>query len=319
MNQNQIASPAAPRARGLLQRVERSLAVIDRAFSAGAEAMIPMLSSGHDSYTACKVASMHPRFDGRVYHIRTGIGAAASFAFAQEICREERWDLNVFQSPSTYEMFVRERGFPGPGMHQWAYVRLKERCVRMMCAMHTKERVSRVGKISIVKRNVALITGCREQESERRMGTVQPLKIGEESPKTGKISNRYRYWVAPCHDWSSEDQRQFMDAYDLPRNPIKLTPIGMSGECFCGAFAKPGELEMIRRYAPDVAQEIDRLTVIAKHGGKHAVWGTRPDKRKGVVTVQTGPLCNSCDARALAAGLIVDGISLAPQATPKSL
>lgn len=281
--------------------------VIDKSFAAGADVMIPMLSGGHDSYTAVKVASLHPRFDGRVYHIRTGIGAKATFDFVQYICREERWDLRTFQSPSTYEMFVRERGFPGPGMHQWAYVRLKERCVRMMCSIHTKPTTTKGGKnkgrIRQVKRNVALITGCRQQESERRMGTVEPLKIGEET-KNG-IVNRSRYWVAPCFDWSSEDQRLFMDVHDLPRNPIKQTPIGMSGECFCGAFARPDELTMIRKYAPDVAEEIDRLTVIAKECGKHCVWGTRPDRKKGVVTVSTGPLCNSCDARAMAAGIIV--------------
>lgn len=294
-------------------KTEMALSVIDRAFDAGAEVMVPMFSSGHDSYTACKVASLHSKFDGRVYHIRTGIGASAAFEFAQEVCRHERWTLQEFASKSTYEMFVRERGFPGPGMHQWAYVRLKERCVRMMCAMHTKDlpvkRRSRNGVTGMfsrtVKRNVALITGCREQESDRRMGTVAPLKIGE-TQKDGKIVNKYRYWVAPCHNWSSEDQLLFMDAYDLPRNPIKMTPIGMSGECFCGAFAKPGELDMIRRYAPDVAQEIDRLAVIAKACGKHSVWGTRPDRRKGVVIAQTGPLCNSCDIRSMQAGIIIE-------------
>lgn len=293
--------------------VARAHAVIDAAFSAGAEVMVPMFSGGHDSYTACKIASLHPQFDGRVYHIRTGIGSAATFEFVNEVCREEKWELQTFKSKSTYEMFVRERGFPGPGMHRWAYVRLKERCVRMMCGMHTKERVTKAGKnksrIRNVKRNVALITGCREQESERRMGTIKPFVIGEEQ-KNGKILNKYRYWVSPCHNWTTANQRAFMDAYDLPGNPVKMTPIGMSGECFCGAFAKPGELEMIRLYVPDVAAEIDRLTVIALENGKHSVWGTRPDRKKGVCVLKTGPLCNSCDARAAVAGLIIDQGSL---------
>lgn len=285
--------------------LSNSLAVIDRAFASGAEVIAPMLSSGHDSYTACKIASLHRKFDGRVYHIRTGIGSAASFQFAQELCAEEKWDLQVFQSKSTYEMFVRERGFPGPGMHQWAYNRLKERCVRMICGMHLKESYPKKGGVRMVKRNVALITGCREQESTRRMGTVEPLKIGEPQ-KDGKIVNRNRFWVAPCHNWSSEDQKSFMDEYDLPRNPIKMSPLGMSGECFCGAFARPGELAMIRQYAPDVAQEIDRLAVIAKECGKHSVWGTRPDRAKGIVKSKTGPLCNSCDIRSASAGIILE-------------
>jgi len=285
--------------------ISRACRVIDEAFAAGAEVMVPMLSGGHDSLTAVYAASAHAKFDGRVYHIRTGIGSKATYAFVQDVCREYGWDLQTFQSASTYEQFIRERGFPGPGMHQWAYIRLKERCVRMMCDMHTRRTLRKNGNVFEAKKNVALITGCRKQESARRMGTVEPLKIGEPGAN-GKATNKHRFWVAPCHDFSTEDQKAFMDAFDIPRNPIKMTPIGMSGECFCGAFARPNEIAMIRQYAPDVAEEIDRLAVIAKQCGKHAVWGTRPDRRKGVVVAQTGPLCNSCDARAMAAGIIVD-------------
>src|SRR5207302_209048 len=105
----------------------------------------------------------------------------------------------------------------------------------------------------------------------------------------------------PCHDWSSEDQHDFMNLFSLPRNPIKMSPLGMSGECFCGAFARPGELDMVREIVPDVAAEIDRLSVIAKQCGKPCVWGQKPTDDKGVI--QTGPLCTSCDVRARQAGL----------------
>lgn len=272
---------------------QRAHAVIDSAFEAGAEVMVPLLSGGHDSYTAVRICSFHPRFTGDVYHIDTGIGALATRKFINEICDDHGWNLHIFESPETYGKFVRDRGFPGPGRHAWVYNRIKERCVRQIMGLFPKK-------------NVALITGCRKQESERRMGTVEPLKIGEPSPSTGKVANKRRYWTAPCHDFSSGDQSAFMDRHDLPRNPIKMSPIGMSGECFCGAFARPNEIEMIRKYAPDVAQEIDRLAVIARECGKHAIWGTRPDRKKGVVVTQTGPLCNSCDARAMSAGLIID-------------
>lgn len=280
-------------------------AVIDSAFEQGAQHMAPLFSGGHDSLTACYAASLHPKFSGRVHHIRTGIGAKATWDFVNDVCREYGWGLDSYSSPETYEKFVRKNGFPGPGGHRFSYQFLKERCVRQI--------------MNGSSGNIALITGCRSDESERRMGSVDPVKIGEETASQIKyrrnqslfsvkfpIPNKRRYWVAPCHDWSSEDQRAFMEYYDLPRNPIKQTPIGMSGECFCGAFARPGEIDMIRKYCPDVALEIDRLTVIAKECGKHSVWGTRPDKQKGVVVAQTGPLCNSCDVRAMAAGLIID-------------
>jgi len=271
-------------------RVDAALDVIESAFVAGAQVMMPLFSGGHDSICATVLASRHPKFMGDVFHFDTGIGAKATRIFVDEVCREFRWNLRVFKSPSTYEMFVREQGFPGPGMHQWAYIRLKERCLRQAMKGFGKDRV-------------ALITGCRSQESARRMGHVLPLKIGETN-KDGKVSEKRRLWVAPCHDWSPRDQMEFMDADDLPRNPLKLSPLGMSGECFCGAFARPAEIEMLRQYAPDVAAEIDRLSVIAMESGKHSVWGTRPNKAKGIVAAQTGPMCSSCDARAISAGII---------------
>ena len=33
----------------------------------------------------------------------------------------------------------------------------------------------------------------------------------------------------------------------------------MSGECLCGAYAKEGELDRIRKYYPDVADRIEKI------------------------------------------------------------
>lgn len=93
-----------------------------------------------------------------------------------------------------------------------------------------------------------------------------------------------------------------MHDHGLPVNKLKVA-LGMSGECFCGAFAQPGELDLIRRYAPDVAKEIDRLSIIAKQNDRPCEWGTRPTEK--VCVMKTGPLCSGCDRRAEASGLIV--------------
>ena len=254
-------------------------------------AIAPLFSGGHDSSCAVHVASRHPRFAGVVHHIDTGIGSKRTREHVERVCRDFGWGLKVYKSKSTYETFVRQRGFPGPGMHQRAYIRLKDRCV---------EDIVR-GKL------IVLVTGCRSQESVRRMGHVEPVKWGEwaNNAKTGqkeriKIN---RVWSAPCHDWSSEEQRAYMEHFDIPENPVKMT-LGMSGECLCGSFAQPGELERVRRHCPDVAAEIDRLAVIARQCGKHDKWGTRPPTEKGVVAVESGPLCSSCDLRAKAAGIV---------------
>jgi len=270
--------------------LSRALAVIDDAFAAGATSLAPMLSGGHDSICACFIASQHPKFDGAAHHIDTGIGAKRTRAFVEELCRDMGWKLLVYKSLETYEKFVSISGFPGPGFHGHVYNRLKDRCVRMI--------------VKAQKERVALITGCRSAESERRMGHVEPVKIGEASKRTGQVREKRRIWTAPIHDWTVEMQKEFMDAYALPRNPIKLSPLGMSGECFCGAFARPYEINLIRQFAPDVAAEIDRLSVIAEANGKHCVWGTRPPRasKKQLKLEFTGPLCSSCDQRAMAGG-----------------
>lgn len=272
----------------------KALAVIDEALDRKTYGVIhnfaPLFSGGHDSYCACFVASQHRRFNGSVYHIDTGIGAKATRAFVEQVCRDEGWKLKVLKSNDTYERFVRDRGFPGPGMHRFAYDRLKDRCINM------------ITKVARHHYKTILITGCRSDESVRRMGSVEPIKFGE-FQRDGKRFNKHRIWVAPCHDWTSENQIDFMNLFSMPRNPIKQTALGMSGECFCGAFARPYELEMIREFCPDVAVEIERLQVIAKECGHHnsCVWGQRPTKDEEVL--ETGPLCNTCDNKARQAGL----------------
>lgn len=265
------------------------LAVIDQAIVAGARVVVPLFSSGNDSQCAIHVVSRHPAFAGTANLIDTTIGAKSSRHHADEVCEQHGWNLAVHRSNFSYEKFVRRLGFPGPGSHQWVYNKLKDRCV---------------GKL-VKGTKAALITGCRSEESVRRMGHVEPVKIGETSKKTGITRKTNRIWTAPCHDWTAGEQAAYMDEHDLPPNPVKIA-LGMSGECFCGAFASPGELGRIRCHAPDVAEEIDRLTGIALECGTHAGWGTRPPKQKGLVNVQSGPLCSSCSFRANAAGLLFE-------------
>lgn len=270
------------------------LAVLNDSEAAGSRSMRPLFSGGHDSICATFIASQHPLFSGEVFHIDTGIGARATRAFVDEVCEEYGWTLRVLKSNATFERFVTRLGFPGPGSHQWVYNWLKDRCVSQM--------------MKGAQTGVMLVTGCREQESTRRMGSVKPVKVGELG-KNGKVRRKKRIWTAPCFDWSDSEQRAFMGHFRLPINPVKDSPLGMSGECFCGAFARPNEIALIRRYAPDVAEEIDRLTILAETAGTHARWGERPDRRRGLVRAKTGPLCTSCDRRAAAAGLLFEDLA----------
>jgi 3'-phosphoadenosine 5'-phosphosulfate sulfotransferase (PAPS reductase)/FAD synthetase len=275
--------------RDIEQLVGLAMSTFDLAYYRGAFTMAPLFSGGHDSLVACHLASQHKAFGGVVHHIDTGIGAKYTRLFVQRVCDSQGWKLRVHKSKQTYEQFVAQFGFPWVMMHSVVYRQLKERCVQ---------------RIVRGKSWKMLVNGARAQESHRRMGYVVPIRHGDitkSGPRKGKRRNLNRMWTAPCHDWSKAEQQLYMDEFGLPTNKIKVA-VGISGECFCGAFAHPGELEKIREHAPDVATEIDRLAIIAATCGKPCLWGQRPPECPAPLVIpETGPLCIRCDQRAMIA------------------
>lgn len=285
--------------------VASGLRVMDAGFEHG-QVMAPLFSGGHDSLCAVHMASQHPRFTGDVYHIDTGIGAKYTRGFVNRVCEKFGWRLHVLKSKDTYEKYVSQIGFPGPGRHQFVYNRLKDRCVYEI----TKGPLRRL-----------LITGCRSEESVRRMGHVEPVKVGELvnrkipfNPDKFRLSadgvvthrkatvNRKRIWTAPCHDWSKAEQALYMDEFGLPVNRFKVA-VGMSGECGCGCFAAPGEKELWREHAPEVVEKIDRLAVMCRERNLPCEWGKRPEGK--LVLAETGPMCTSCDYKLAAQGAVI--------------
>lgn len=262
--------------------LESGLKVISKAYlDYTVWGMLPLFSGGHDSYSACFVAKHHKKFRGNIYHIDTGIGSLATRKFVDEIGLEEQWNTVVLKSKNkkdTYESIVSKFGFPSYGLHNLTYNKLKERSVA---------QITKVRGIVLKGALWILISGARTSESIRRMGNTVPIQ---------KVGNRL--WVAPCHDWSVEEQREFMNYYRLSLNPVKTSILAMSGECFCGAFARPNELEMIKEVVPDVARKIISLSVLAEANGKPCKWGTHPNKDTSKIQ-PTGPMCIGCDHRVL--------------------
>ena len=248
-----------PRPRDPDTLLSSGLEVIERAYTDyGRGRMLPLFSGGHDSYCAVYVASQSPYFDGRVYHINTGIGSCRTRAFVEQVCKEEGWKLVVLKNPrASYEDIVRHYGFPGPSIHPVCYRKLKGQCLRDLT-----RRTSRYSP----RAHYFPISGVRRKESDRRLQT-RAIRVGD-AMRGDSTSDMHLIWVSPCYDWSTREQIDFMNAFALLRNPVKDSVLGMSGECFCGAFARPYELDMIREVCPDVAVEIDRLAAIAETASK---------------------------------------------------
>ena len=234
-----------------------------------------LMSGGHDSLCATHLASRHPLFAG-VVHINTGIGVEQTRQFVRDVCKDRGWKLYEYHPPVPYEELVKEYGFPGPTMHTLMYNRLKERGLRQLSREHKIERLDRI----------LLATGVRSQESLRRMGTTEPIN-----------REHSRVWVAPIHNWSNQDKNWYMQTHSLPRNEV-VDLLHMSGECLCGAFARPGERAELRMWYPDVVNRIEALerdvAAIPKLTGK-CRWGQSP-KDPNQIEMAFLPLCSSCVA-----------------------
>jgi len=259
------------------------LAIIDRAVNEhNPSEVFGLFSGGHDSLCACHIAAQHPSFSGCV-HINTGIGIEQTRQFVRDTCAEQGWPLREYHPTEKYEDICIKHGFPGPAGHRYMYIKLKERCLRQLLR-DTRDPENR-------RRKIAFICGTRRAESSRRkMGMSGEIKTGQPNPSPRVV------WVSPIIDWVSEDKRLYMEKHKLRANQVTDT-LCMSGECLCGAFAKENELEEIRRFYPDAAAEIDRISLLVKEAGEHHVWGTRPGKRVHPDQLEL-PLCFSCEAQA---------------------
>lgn len=228
-----------------------------------------LFSGGHDSGSCTHFATevLGDRLTG-VVHVNTGIGIPQTRQYVRETCERYGWNLLEYKAaentnakgepdPQVYEDIVLRFGFPGstsgPNGHGMMYARLKERQVRRLCRDF--------GVTS--KEPAMLISGCREEESNRRMGIAVPLS------KQGR-----QLWVNPFWEFSGADCSEYMADREIPRNPVKDL-LHMSGECLCGAFAHPGELAEIELWYPEVAAGIKRIEARVRAAG--FPWGWEDD------------------------------------------
>lgn len=218
------------------------------------EAIVGLFSGGNDSSVLIHLL----RADlTHVAHINIGISVPQTNQFVYDFCERFGLDLIEEHPPKgeTYEDIVMKHGFPGPHGHQLAYSRLKERGLRKVRKRFVQERGQKV----------IFVSGTRGAESRRRMGHGLAVR-GE-----GSIT-----WVAPLWYWSNAEMEDYRRTYDVPRNEV-ADNLHMSGECLCGAFAKPGELDEIAFFYPEVADKIRALEAKAKAAGVLACkWGVRP-------------------------------------------
>lgn len=191
-----------------------------------------LFSGGNDSIASTHYAHEQYDIDYTVY-LDTNTGLDENIEYVKEVCQEYGWNLAVLSSPVTLKEFAvgtdsrQALGFPGPGVHSWAFQYLKERQLAAI-ATHTDNEPN-------------YYTGVRSDESERRMNNVE-----------GETQEAARWtWISPIHDWTDEQTDAYREKHDLPRNPVN-DKIGRSGDCYCGAFAnRETELLELQAEYPD--------------------------------------------------------------------
>lgn len=237
-----------------------------------------LYSGGNDSTT---LAHMFRDTATCAIHANTTIGIERTREFVRETCAA--WGLRLIEktAPVSFRELVMEQGFPGPAHHWKMYQRLKERPLRM-----ARKELITDGR----RERVIFIAGRRRNESERRSD------VPEVEYNTG--AGNSVVWVSPLVYWTKLDLNTYREIHpDVPRNPVSDI-LHMSGECLCGAFAKPGELDEIRMWFPDVADEIQSLEKEVTDSGEmdpaRCRWGLRGGKPSARAKV--GMLCSSCVA-----------------------
>jgi 3'-phosphoadenosine 5'-phosphosulfate sulfotransferase (PAPS reductase)/FAD synthetase len=224
-----------------------------------------LFSGGNDSTVLVSWArkTIGRRLDAAVF-IDTGTALPGVRQFVENYCANRHIPLLVYNADDAYDEMVRGHGFPGPASHRFAYVRLKERQIDALVRHHKRDRSDRI----------LLLTGVRRAESVRRMGTTQPVR-----------RDGAQVWVAPLIDWTDQDMTAFRLRHGLEQSEVAAL-MHRSGECNCGAYAAPGERDMIRSLYPTWWEQ--RIAPLEAETGQ--VWGERRDERP----VEAGPMCSDC-------------------------
>lgn len=203
--------------------------------------VVTLFSGGNDSTVLAHL--MRP-WSTHAAHANTGIGIEQTRQFVRDTCQE--WGLLLLERTAprdedSYRTHVLAHGFPGPGMHARMYQRLKERAL---------EQVRRELVTNGWQERVVFLAGRRRDESERRKDVPHVERKGSV------------VWESPLVEWTKLDMTTYRLMH-LNEDPVPVNEVSqrlhMSGECLCGSYAHPGEIDEIRFWFPAVAEYIDSL------------------------------------------------------------
>ncbi len=232
-------------------------------------------SGGKDSSVVADFASKNfsGQFKGCIF-CDTGIKVAEAKKFVEDYCTERNWDLKIVHPKRTFEMIVKENGFPGPSVHTFIMRYLKYIPMRAFIAECYDEG-----------QKPAILSGVRQQESVRR-----GINATSEVYHDGRL-----IFISPMLYKSDEWMYEYYLKEGLKRSPVYDT-LHISGDCLCGCYSKPGEAKLIETFHPDVFKQIQELeTYCREREYSRATWGKQAGMTHAGEQGSIDPyLCNDC-------------------------
>ncbi|WP_433328205.1 hypothetical protein [Spirillospora sp. CA-294931] len=265
-----------------------------------------LVSGGNDSTVLAHL--VHDYLDSSPHdamvHVNTGIGIDDTRQHVRDLAAGWGLPLRELHPRDSYEDLVLGRviartgpnagkravwvGFPGPAGHQVMYRRLKDEPLQ-------RNRAAVIGT-SGRTRKVLYLAGMRWDESDRRFRNAAEI-----DPQGGIV------WCSPIVHFTNTQMNEYRRRYLLPRNEV-ADHLHMSGECLCGAYAKPRELDEIETWYPRTAYRIRSLEKQAVDLGiANCKWGRKPGTGQPVTPgAVAGRLCSSCPAPSTGAPDLID-------------
>ncbi len=109
------------------------------------------------------------------------------------------------------------------------------------------------------------------------MKSGDKTKVRRDTDLYAELWEGTKVFTFPILDFSKRDVNQYLREYAIKHNPV-VDLIHMSGECLCGAFAHPGELEEIITWFPGVGRCLVKLQEKVNDAGFPWGWEDRPPK-----------------------------------------
>lgn len=207
--------------------------------------VVSLLSGGKDSFACAKRLEQENRLLACAA-IHTGIATPDWQDSVTALCKSQNWPLHIIKTTDSYDRIVLKYGFPGPAQHGMFMNYLKGRAIRVFKKLFP---------------GTMLASGVRAAESNRRALSTKPLSTFEGVQI-----------IAPIYDWTTEQTWEFARSFEYKR-PRAYSTLQISGDCLCGAFARPDEREAIAYWYPEINARFNALESQLDQTKESSKWG----------------------------------------------